>query len=329
MRLACVIFLGGLAAAILSPAATPSARADTGQTPPAPQAPSQTSDLPAGSPPANAPSNTDPAGSRNAPGSGHPAPPRDASDLDPELLAPVQHKTLGILDAERDPYYRVLQQARDADPARLRAAARRNIQQRRAEVPQFRDASGAFPLFVDIFKNPEQWHGRLVTLRGHVRRVVSYPAGENAFGLTTLYEAWLYTEDSQTNPAVVVCSSIPEGMPTGDQMTEEASVTGYFFKIYGYRAQDTTRIAPLILAQRLEWHPVEAPSTTLFSMIVGGIVLAAVLAAIAWQWTAAQRDRARRAERHREELPQTLDSFRQPGNDEPPPGASDRAAPDG
>lgn len=232
--------------------------------------------------------------------------------LEPGLFDAVQDKTLGIREEEADAYYLILNHAAETDDRAQIAAASSFVEQRRTESPELRDnPERPFPAFVDLFQNYTLYRGVPVTLEGHVRRVVAFPADpENPYGLQTLYEAWLYTDDSQSNPAVVVCTQIPEGMPIGEDLLEQASVTGYFFKMYGYRAQDTTRIAPLLLAGQLEWIPTEEsaawrPSASLY------VAVAAIVALLVWSLVrAGRRDRDIRKRRLSRDL------------DDSPPGAA-------
>jgi hypothetical protein len=215
-----------------------------------------------------------------------------------ELRERVEHRTMGIAEDEADLYYRLLHRSVRADYHQQQAAARDYREQRRAIIPRYRDNPNLeFQTFVDLFKNPEDYQGRLVTLRGHVQHIVSYPASENHFGIETLYEAWLYTSDSQQNPAVIVCTSLPEGLQPGSQLVDHVSVTGYFFKMYGYRARDTTRMAPMILASRLEWRPPPpaqpgVPPPLLYSVVV---LVAAVSILLLWRMN--RRDRRFREQR--------------------------------
>ena len=106
-----------------------------------------------------------------------------------------------------------------------------------------------------MFQHPEFWHGHLVTLQGHVRHVVSYPGDETLFGGRTLHELWLFTDDSQHNPAVIITPELPADFPVNAEIIDRVSVTGCFFKRYIYGSQDATRIAPLLLAGRIHWQP--------------------------------------------------------------------------
>jgi hypothetical protein len=113
----------------------------------------------------------------------------------------------------------------------------------------------SFPIFVDMFQNPDRWQGKLVTLRGYVRRVLTHPGDALLFGGQPLHELWLYTRDSQHIPAVVVTPSLPRDFPKSADLIDSVIVTGCFYRMYVYRAQEETRQAPLLLAGRIDWQP--------------------------------------------------------------------------
>ena len=113
----------------------------------------------------------------------------------------------------------------------------------------------SFPMYVDVFQNPDRWHGRLVTLKGHVRRVITYNGDSTLFDSQPLHELWLFTDDSQSNPAVVVTPSLPADFPVSSPLTDSVTVTGCFFKMYVYRSQQENRMAPLLLAGHVSWNP--------------------------------------------------------------------------
>lgn len=113
----------------------------------------------------------------------------------------------------------------------------------------------SFPLYVDVFQNPDRWRGRLVTLKGHVRRVITYNGDSTLFDSQPLHELWLFTDDSQSNPAVIVTPSLPADFPVSSPLTDSVTVTGCFFKMYTYRSQQENRMAPLLLAGHVSWNP--------------------------------------------------------------------------
>ncbi len=178
------------------------------------------------------------------------------ASINPEVMENVQDDTLGLTFEDREAYFRILKLTEKLAPADLSDLAREFRDDRRAASEKYRQRPlRNFPTFVDLFRHPDEYRGRPVTLHGYFRRLVTYPAGENDQGFEHLYEGWLYTDDSQGNPAVVIFTEKPEGLPIGGDITEEVIVTGYFLKMYGYAAQDTNRKAPLVLAQTVQWRP--------------------------------------------------------------------------
>ncbi|MCH2202133.1 MAG: hypothetical protein MK102_09190, partial [Fuerstiella sp.] len=115
-----------------------------------------------------------------------------------------------------------------------------------------------FQTYVDLFMNPDVWQGQLVTLHGHVRHVVSYAAKHPAFHGRRLHELWLFTDDSQNNPAVIVTPTLPDEFPVDAELIDQVSVTGCVFRQYVYRDQESRRIAPLILADGIRWSPTDS-----------------------------------------------------------------------
>jgi hypothetical protein len=189
----------------------------------------------------------------------------------------VRHRSFGVRAAEKDLYYRVLKQAAQTDEASLRQAARDFATVRQREAPPKIRKQVPFPTFVDLFKNFSAYEGKPVTLKGHAREIRKYPAGDNTKGLDTLYEAWIYTEDSETNPAVVVASGSPD-LPIGDDLQVPVEATGYFFKIYAYHGHDTARVAPMILAGRIEMLPEPAPAgPPAWLLILVGLLFASLI----------------------------------------------------
>ncbi|RPI77095.1 MAG: hypothetical protein EHM42_14185 [Planctomycetaceae bacterium] len=135
--------------------------------------------------------------------------------------------------------------------------------------------------------HPDSWRGQPVTLRGYIRDLAPMEAGENAFGIKTLYQANLFTEDSSQLPWVVVCAEIPENLPrpTARRPTDNVTVTGYFFKLWTYRAETESGrwTAPVLLASRIDWQPAPAgPSLAPQWLSVPLALAAAGVAAALW-----------------------------------------------
>ncbi|MCA9005073.1 MAG: hypothetical protein KDA70_07335 [Planctomycetaceae bacterium] len=226
--------------------------------------------------------------------------------LAPSLFNEVKDKAFGgVLDDEKALYYYVLKHLRETSLKDQKQAAAFNLQQRRSEIKTYRDhPERELPVFLDLFKNSDRYKGRLVTLTGRVRKLIHYPAAEdNQYGIKTLYEAWLFTDDSQQNPTVVICTEVPpalkDGLPEGTDVIDHVTVTGYLFKMYVYNAQDTSRVAPLILAKQLEWNPrtVDERGSRLFSQILAGTLVILIVGIAIVMWKASQRDKRFRERR--------------------------------
>jgi len=171
-------------------------------------------------------------------------------EFDPANLKNVQDDVLGIPSAEQKAYYGLLAKARNQNVIK---EAQTFWQERKQKHPEF--ASSTHPPFADLFKNPDDYRGKPVSQIGHLRRLIEYDAGENEFGITKLYEGWIYPADSDANPIVVVCPDLSSKILRGDNLSQYVGVSGYYFKLYGYKAQDTTRRAPMLLADDIVLLP--------------------------------------------------------------------------
>jgi hypothetical protein len=140
--------------------------------------------------------------------------------------------------------------------------------------------------FAHFSASPERYRGQPVFLKGHVRRMTEIKPIENREGFERLYEGWLFTEESQDNPYVIVVSRLPEDFPLGGGIVEDVSFAGYFLKLWAYRAGDGDRYAPLLIGHRVVWHPRRAgfvPSVSIHVMILAGVaVLISILFAVTW-----------------------------------------------
>jgi len=219
--------------------------------------------------------------------------------LAPSLFNEVQDRDFrGIVPEEKVLYYYVLKHLQETGLKDQKQAAEFNLQQRRSELKTFKEHPQLkLPLFPDIFKNSSRYKGRLVTLTGRVRKLMHYPAEKNDYGIKTLYEAWLFTDDSQQNPTVVICTEVPEilqnRLPAGTDVIDHVTVTGYLFKMYAYNAQDTTRVAPLILARQLEWSPpiTDEKGSQVFLQLMAGAFAILIAGVAVVTWKALQKDK--------------------------------------
>lgn len=180
------------------------------------------------------------------------------------ILAPIRHprfglKHFGIREEENASFYAILQKAREIDRSTIHKAAKEFRVQRQIDGldGRYKDVpSDEFPSFVDVYQEPDFHHGKLVTFHGHVRKLTWVPAGENPYGIKEYWEAWLYDEHAQNNPAVIIALEHDERLKPGDEVVvDHVYATGWFFKNYGFSAQDDIRFAPLLITKKLEHYP--------------------------------------------------------------------------
>jgi hypothetical protein len=204
------------------------------------------------------------------------------AQIAPFVLQTVKDDTVGVRADERDAYYHVLAQARDARRAELESVARPGV------------------AYAAVMTEPGQWRGRAVTIQGTLRRLQALPVGENSYGIGRLYDAWLFTADSGLDPWRVVCCTVPEDMPLAEELKPpvEVRLTGYFFKKQGYAATHGLHTAPLVLAGRID--RVVPPVQFVFEerafrawMIAFGTALAALTAFLFWRFAKEDRRFAR------------------------------------
>ncbi len=154
---------------------------------------------------------------------------------------PFLLETLVDLDRDLPPalYYHFLDKARQAPTERLLRDARRNV---------------TFShLYRDPREAPRRYRGQLLGVSGTVRRALEFDIPPNAYGLTKRYELWIFTEDSGKYPWVVELTDLPPGFPLGTTLQEKVDTSGFFLKLWAYRAQDGFRSAPVLLGHGLQW----------------------------------------------------------------------------
>lgn len=135
---------------------------------------------------------------------------------------------------------------------------------------------------LQLYKQSNVYRGRVVSLKGTIRRALRVHANENDLGVDTYYQLWLQPDDRPTLPIVVYTQHLPEGFPVGTEVSEAATLVGVPFKRWPYMARDTMRLAPLIVAPTIAWQPkavVTQDNISLFQIALV-VLVAAGLAAV-------------------------------------------------
>lgn len=224
------------------------------------------------------------------------------ADDDPLGLAAVRDDSF-LSGDDFKAYYALLNLAAKTPADELQQQAEKFVQHRREE--------SGLETFVEMIRNPAPFRGKPVVFRGHILQTISFQADENDYGLTRLYEASLFSEDSQTHPVTVVFSEKPDNLPIGGEIVDGVTVYGYFLKTYWYPSSDNrTRKAPLILAKTVHVQPIQLnsnsdPNWPLILGILGGVGVAFLILLIIIQ----RSDRKRMLEEQKKRLADEVPTF--------------------
>ena len=197
----------------------------------------------------------------------------------PELLATIRDHTV-FRYAETEAWYNLLNTLDGADEAALE----------RASVGQVG--------FLQLYEQPGQYRGQVVTVEGLAMRAFDLQAPKNEHGIESYYQLWLNPAGGPTSPIVIYALDVPDGFPTSrvegsdepQNIFETIRVTGIFFKNWAYAAGETIHSAPLLVAKTVDWEPVvvverEPVEQTAVGLVIGiGAVIGLAVAGIIY-WT--------------------------------------------
>jgi hypothetical protein len=122
----------------------------------------------------------------------------------------------------------------------------------KTDASAIRKASVGSTTRLQLTEQSEEFRGRLVTVRGTIRRAFWVTAPANDRGIGGYYQTWLQPDDSPDSPMMVYCLHLPDGFPTGMETAERVEATGFYFKRRLYNAQSGLELAPVVLARTLD-----------------------------------------------------------------------------
>ena len=157
--------------------------------------------------------------------------------IDKRYLDVVKDNTVGIRRDESDSFYRLLDYARQIPTATLERAGERDVQ------------------YINLMTEPDRFRGEPITIEGDLWRLYELEASRNRYGVTRIYEGWVFTGDSSNHPYRIVCTSLPRGIEPGENLRKPVRITGYFFKREGYKSNGGVHFAPTLLARRIAVNP--------------------------------------------------------------------------
>ena len=138
--------------------------------------------------------------------------------------------------------------------------------------------------FTQLFTQPKEFRGELVTIDGTVRRNESLRAVKNDYGIERYFRLVIEPSD-RAEPMLIYCLELPAGAPIGDNLHQPIKATGFFYKRQAGMAGDGIRTWPLVLAKTVRMvaapaaaAPVQAdPISPTFAIIVSIVLALAVV----------------------------------------------------
>lgn len=227
--------------------------------------------------------------------------------VDRELLAGVRDDTV-FRSSETNAFFHLLDILNDTPEATL-------------------EKSSIGPVsFTQLFAQPKEFRGDLVTMEGTVLRALPKTAGKNDYGIGDYYMLVVEPRD-RAYGVIVYALELPPGFPTGEKIHEPAVITGFFYKRWAHLSEDKEIMTwPLLLSKTVRWQPLvaKAPAAaqTNLQSLLGGLAIAtlASLVVVAFVLFATRRKTQFR-------MPQSrLEGFSVPDGQQPPPDVRQQLA---
>jgi hypothetical protein len=172
---------------------------------------------------------------------------------------------------------------------------------RRLEPAQFNRQSLGVVSYAQLVGQPDVYRGQAVTVKGRVLRESVKRAPKNSLGITDYHQLVIAPIGGGDFPITIYCLDLPSGFPRGENLQEDVSITGLFFKNWSYPYEGGMGISPVLVTKTFEWRPPAArapagiPQRDVTPLIVGGVV--AILCALGFVvWVSGQTRRPRAVE---------------------------------
>jgi hypothetical protein len=159
----------------------------------------------------------------------------------------------------------------------------------RSELFKKAAAENDYATYDHLFRQPQEWRGKVVPVEGRLLRVRKWRPSERAqqAGIEYVYEGFIAGQTPNRPPYWVLFTTLPEGLPVRETMSVPVTFYGYYIKRVVYPAEKVDRktnllIGPTVYLKERPAQTDEAPfSRDVLYMAVGGLVgLALVLAGL-------------------------------------------------
>jgi hypothetical protein len=138
--------------------------------------------------------------------------------------------------------------------------------------------------FTQLFGQPKEFRGDLVTMEGTVRRAQKKAAPKNDYGITD-YDLLIVEPSDRAYAVWVYALELPDDFPRGEKLREPVTLTGFFYKRLAALSEDREIMTwPVLLAKTVHRRPVlaaapQANRQVELKSLTGGLAIA-VLASL-------------------------------------------------
>lgn len=155
--------------------------------------------------------------------------------------------------------------------------------------------------FAHLYNHPAKYRGKVLGFEGRLKRLRRLEVPENLKkeGVPSLYEGWVFGPTRGSHPYCVIVTYLPERLKPAEELDAWVSFSGYFYKLYRYRAGDgSDRDTPMFIGPTfvLSKGPVQAASGEMavplkaliwLTGIIGGIFL--IIVGVSWWYRRGDR----------------------------------------
>jgi len=116
--------------------------------------------------------------------------------------------------------------------------------------------------YAQLIEQPKVYRGKVVTLQGTVLREEELAPVKNELGIETFHRLVINPAGGGQWPFVVYALALSEEFPRGEPLREPVTVHGYFFKNWSYPHEEGYGLAPIVVANSIEWQPRSVASSS-------------------------------------------------------------------
>jgi hypothetical protein len=105
--------------------------------------------------------------------------------------------------------------------------------------------------YLQIYRQTDELRGRVVDLRGTIRRAHRVQAPGNELEIRDYWQFWIFPDVGPREPIVVYALNAPDQLQESMTLEVPAKLTGIVYKRWSYQAAEGLKVAPVVLANHV------------------------------------------------------------------------------